>query len=156
MKLGEIEHPDRRVERASRRYARSLIAGMNQRRCDGDVREQVRRYEETAVRHSFIEARVREIIDARGVTRWSALTYDNFARHVAKVLQNNGGETRRYLVKLAFDRWLRYGCEPAVLSEICRVVFDYDLEAGNDEARAKDEGQSTKDKAEGKDNGRSA
>jgi hypothetical protein len=136
MRLSEITHPDRRVERACRRYARSLNAGMNQRRCDGDVREQVRRYEETAIRHSLIETQVRELLDRRDISLRHALTYDNFAKRVARVLRDHGGRTRLNLVKLAFDQWLEYGCELAVLSEICRTVFDYDITAPGPEETA--------------------
>lgn len=128
MNLAEITHPDRRVEMASRRYARTLLTGSNPHRGDGNIREQVQRYQEATVRSALLAQQVRLLLNDRDVPNWYCMLYANFARRVAKVMSKFGAKTRYLMVQEAVVRWQAYGCEREILHEVSRSVLGYDLD----------------------------
>ena len=136
MNLAEVTHPDHRVERASRRYARTLLTGTNPHRGDGDIREQVQRYQEARVRLATMEQQVRQLLNDRDVPYWFCIHYVNFARRVNRVMSRFESKTRWYMVQEAVARWQAYGCDTEILEEICRVVLDLDPDEQTTEGTA--------------------
>jgi len=87
MQLKDISHPDAGVEKACRRYACSLMKGTNQSRKDGNIREQVQRYEDYAVGAECLRLRVSVVLDQAGVPMCFRALYLGFAKRVDKVMR---------------------------------------------------------------------
>ena len=128
MQLKDISHPDAGVEKACRRYARGLMKGTNQSRRDGNIREQVQRYQDYIVGAEFLRLRVTAVLDKADVPSYFRVLYLDFARRVDKVMRKFDKRTRLYLAHEAVARWLDYGCRQEVMCEICRTALSFDIE----------------------------
>ena len=117
------------VECAVRRYAGSVRQGSVPCRADGDAEGQAANYREAAERAELRAEQVRKVIMERGVSLIQFVMYRNFGLHVDKLFRAYSGESLRLQVLDAIQRWSCYGCEPEVLTEICRSVFCLSLPA---------------------------
>jgi len=136
VKLTDIYHPNNRVERACRRYARSLMNGSNSRRGDGNIKEQVQRFQESSERYSLVNLKVRQLLNSYPIPHWCSLLYVNFTNHVTKIMDRYESRTRYYLVLESLNRWMAYGCQEKVLKQICRELLNYDVDKAAQEANA--------------------
>ena len=128
MNLGDIKHPDPRVQLACRRYAAGIMRDPRIRRRDGNVEEQVRRFMESSERYHLTVRWIGEILNESGIPLSSSLPYRNFAGRVIKVMEKFELLTRHMQILEALNRAVAYGCNPAVLYRICREVLKYDID----------------------------
>jgi hypothetical protein len=106
------------------RYCRSVAEGRSAVRWDRDPAAQAESYRlaEAACRERM--AAVRALLNQRGVPLCLRLPLTNFARHCEKVCRNYTRRTRAVLLRMAVDRWVRYGLARELLVTVCRDCFD--------------------------------
>ncbi len=116
------------VARATRRYAGSVRQGSVPCRADGDSGSQTNNYRDAAERSELRYEQVKKVLCDLGVPTIQFVTYRGFSLHVDKLFRDYEGETLRARVLDAMLRWQCYGCDPKVLEEICRTVFNLETD----------------------------
>ena len=73
-----------------------------------------------------MENKVREVINASGVSTSQYVPYLNFGRQLYKLSreQQISGETFAMAAQVLLDKWAARGCDPEVLAKIRTDVFD--------------------------------
>ncbi len=95
----------------------------------GDLREDMAaRYEAAIAQVYVMEAKVREVINAAGVSTSQYVPYLNFGRQLYKLSrqQNISGESFAMAAQVLLDKWAARGCDPKVLARVRKEVFDVD------------------------------
>jgi hypothetical protein len=93
----------------------------------GDLREDMAaRYEAAMTQVYAMEMKVKEIINAAGVSTSQYVPYLNFGRQLYKLSrqQNISGESFAMAAQVLLDKWAARGCDPEVLAKIRTDVFD--------------------------------
>ena len=93
----------------------------------GDLREDMAARYEAAISQVWVmEAKVREVINACGVSTSQYVPYLNFGRQLYKLSrqQNISGESFAMAAQVLLDKWATRGCDPKVLAKIRTDVFD--------------------------------
>ena len=116
------------VDRATRRYVTSLRQGSNPCRADGNSESQTENFRDAFERASIRYSQIKEVLCDLGVSTIQFVTYRSFGLHVDKLFRDYDGETLRARVSDAVLRWQCYGCDPKVLKEICRTVFNLETD----------------------------
>ena len=119
----------RSVDCAVSRYVRSVRQGSVPCRADGDANSQAANYRDAVERAELRAEQIRHILNERGVSLIQFVVYRNFGLHVDKLCRDHSGESLRLMVTDALDRWTSYGCDRAILSEICLKVFAVNLDS---------------------------
>ena len=115
------------VECAVRRYANAIRQGSSPCRADRNADSQTANLREAAERAELRAEQIRRILNERGVSLIQFVSYRGFGLHVDKLCRGYSGESLRLMVTDAIDRWKSYGCDRAILSEICLKVFALDI-----------------------------
>ena len=95
----------------------------------GDLREDMAARYEAAIGQVYVmEAKVREVINASGVSTSQYVPYLNFGRQLYKLSrqQNISGESFAMAAQVLLDKWAARGCDPKVLATIRKDVFNID------------------------------
>ena len=93
----------------------------------GDLREDMAaRYEAAMSQVYVMEAKVREVINASGVSTSQYVPYLNFGRQLYKLSrqQNISGESFAMAAQVLLDKWAARGCDPKILAKVRKDVFD--------------------------------
>jgi hypothetical protein len=93
----------------------------------GDLREDMAaRYEAAMTQVYAMEMKVKEIINAAGISTSHYVPYLNFGRQLYKLSrqQNISGESFAMAAQVLLDKWAARGCDPEVLAKIRTDVFD--------------------------------
>lgn len=94
-----------------------------------DLREDMaKRYEAAMAQVCAMEIKVKEVINACGVSTSQYVPYLNFGRQLYKLSrqQNISGESFAMAAQVLLDKWKARGCDPEVLAKIRKDVFDVD------------------------------
>jgi len=92
-----------------------------------DLREGMAvRYEAAMAELCAMEGKVKEVINAYGVSTSQYVPYLNFGRQLYKLSrqQHISGESFAMAAQVLFDKWAARGCDPKVLAKIRKDVFD--------------------------------
>ena len=92
-----------------------------------DLREDMAiRYEVAMTELSVMEGKVKEVINAYGVSTSQYVPYLNFGRQLYKLSrqQHISGESFAMAAQVLLDKWKARGCDPKVLAKIRTDVFD--------------------------------
>ena len=92
-----------------------------------DLREDMAiRYEVAMTELSDMEGKVKEVINAYGVSTSQYVPYLNFGRQLYKLSrqQHISGESFAMAAQVLLDKWKARGCDPKVLAKIRTDVFD--------------------------------
>jgi hypothetical protein len=92
-----------------------------------DLREgMAMRYEAAMTELSAMEGKVKEVINAYGVSTSQYVPYLNFGRQLYKLSrqQHISGESFAMAAQVLLDKWAARGCDPKVLAKIRTDVFD--------------------------------
>jgi len=92
-----------------------------------DLREDMAmRYEVAMTELGAMEAKVKEVINAYGVSTSQYVPYLNFGRQLYKLSrqQHISGESFAMAAQVLLDKWAARGCDPDVLAKIRKDVFD--------------------------------
>ena len=92
-----------------------------------DLREDMAtRYEAAMIAVCAMETKVKEVINAYGVSTSQYVPYLNFGRQLYKLSrqQNISGESFAMAAQVLLDKWAARGCDPKVLAKIRTDVFD--------------------------------
>jgi hypothetical protein len=94
-----------------------------------DLREDMAARYEAAISQVYVmEAKVREVINACGVSTSQYVPYLNFGRQLYKLKlsrqQSVSGESFAMAAQVLLDKWAARGCDPKVLAKIRTDVFD--------------------------------
>ena len=92
-----------------------------------DLREDMAmRYEVAMTELSVMEGKVKEVINAYGVSTSQYVPYLNFGRQLYKLSrqQHISGESFAMAAQVLLDKWAARGCDPKVLAKIRTDVFD--------------------------------
>ena len=92
-----------------------------------DLREDMAaRYEAAITQVYAMEMKVKEVINACGVSTSQYVPYLNFGRQLYKMSrqQNISGESFAMAAQVLLDKWSARGCDPKVLTKIRKDVFD--------------------------------
>ena len=93
----------------------------------GDLREDMAARYEAAIGQVYVmEAKVREVINASGVSTSQYVPYLNFGRQLYKLSrqQNISGESFAMAAQVLLDKWAARGCDPKILAKVRKDVFD--------------------------------
>jgi hypothetical protein len=93
----------------------------------GDLREDMAARYEAAISQVYVmEAKVREVINASGVSTSQYVPYLNFGRQLYKLSrqQSISGESFAMAAQVLLDKWAARGCDPKILAKIRTDVFD--------------------------------
>ena len=115
------------VDRAIKRYASTLRQGKNPCRADGNPVGQMDNYRDAIERVELRYSQVRQLLMGKGVPTIHFSFCRSFGLYVDKLCRDHAGETPRSGIAAAIQRWTRCGCNPEVLTEICRQVFRLEL-----------------------------
>jgi len=94
-----------------------------------DLREDMaKRYEAAMTELSAMEGKVKEVINAYGVSTSQYVPYLNFGRQLYKLThqQHITGESFAMAAQVLLDKWASRGCDPKVLAAIRKDVFNID------------------------------
>ena len=116
------------VDRAVQRYAAALRQGIASCRADGKSASQTDNFRDATERAELRYAQINEVLCNAGVIVCQFVVYRSFGLHVDKLCRDYSDESLRLRVRDAVQRWQAYGCEPEVLTEICRRVFALELD----------------------------
>jgi hypothetical protein len=88
--------------------------------------EMARRYADAMVGLCQMEGKVKEVINARGVSTSQYVPYLNFGRQLYKTTRQRGitGESFAMAAQVLLDKWAARGCDPEVLAQIRTDVFN--------------------------------
>jgi hypothetical protein len=92
-----------------------------------DLREDMAmRYEAAMIAVCAMETKVKEVINAYGVSTSQYVPYLNFGRQLYKLSrqQQISGESFAMAAQVLLDKWAARGCDPKVLAKIRTDVFD--------------------------------
>jgi len=92
-----------------------------------DLREDMAARYEAAISQVYaMEMKVKEVINACGVSTSQYVPYLNFGRQLYKLSrqQNISGESFAMAAQVLLDKWAARGCDPKVLAKVRRDVFD--------------------------------
>jgi len=92
-----------------------------------DLREDMAaRYEAAMTQVCAMEMKVKEVINASGVSTSQYVPYLNFGRQLYKLSrqQHISGESFAMAAQVLLDKWAARGCDPEVLAKIRTDVFD--------------------------------
>jgi len=95
-----------------------------------DLREDMAaRYEAAMTQVCAMETKVKEVINAYGVSTSQYVPYLNFGRQLYKLSrqQQISGESFAMAAQVLLDKWAARGCDPKVLAKIRKDVFDIDV-----------------------------
>jgi hypothetical protein len=95
-----------------------------------DLREGMAvRYEAAMAELCAMEGKVKEVINAYGVSTSQYVPYLNFGRQLYKLSrqQHISGESFAMAAQVLLDKWAARGCDPKVLAKIRKDVFDIDV-----------------------------
>ena len=96
----------------------------------GDLREDMaKRYEAAMTQVCAMETKVKEVVNAAGVSTSQYVPYLNFGRQLYKLSREQGisGESFAMAAQVLLDKWAARGCDPKVLAKIRKDVFDIDV-----------------------------
>ncbi|HTW90798.1 MAG TPA: hypothetical protein VMH22_03740 [bacterium] len=84
------------------------------------------RYEAAITQVYAMEVKVKEVINACGVSTSQYVPYLNFGRQLYKLSREQGisGESFAMAAQVLLDKWSARGCDPKVLAKIRTDVFD--------------------------------
>jgi len=94
-----------------------------------DIREDMaKRYETAIAEVCIMEGKVKEVINAAGVSTALYVSYLNFGRQLYKLTrqQHITGESFAMAAQVLLDKWGARGCDPQVLATIRKEVFNID------------------------------
>ena len=88
--------------------------------------DMAKHYQEAMTQVWIMENKVREVINACGVSTSQYVPYLNFGRQLYKLSreQQISGETFAMAAQVLLDKWAARGCDPEVLAKIRTDVFD--------------------------------
>ncbi len=86
------------------------------------------RYEAAISQVYAMETKVKEVINASGVSTTQYVPYLNFGRQLYKLSrqQNISGESFAMAAQVLLDKWAARGCDPEILAKVRKDVFDID------------------------------
>jgi hypothetical protein len=116
------------IDRVCASFERALRAGLGTRRSDKDLDRQARNYRRGVAPYSAIEAPVRQLLNAAGISVIQYALYYNFGRRIARLKLQYSGTTLFREAWLAVHHWNSQGLTLEIMKNICWVVFDLDLE----------------------------
>jgi len=120
-----MSDPTRRAARWKAKYNLERVgATLN------DLREDMaKRYEAAMAQVCAMETKVKEVINACGVSTSQYVPYLNFGRQLCKLSrqQNISGESFAMAAQVLLVKWAARGCDPDVLAKIRKDVFDTDV-----------------------------
>ncbi|MCX6843051.1 MAG: DUF1156 domain-containing protein [candidate division WOR-3 bacterium] len=92
--------------------------------CAGRMGQQLMAIAEVCI----MEGKVREVINAAGVSTVLYVSYLNFGRQLYKLTrkQNITGESFAMAAQVLLDKWAARGCDPKILATIRKEVFNID------------------------------
>jgi hypothetical protein len=114
--------PTKRAERWKAKYnLKRVNETLNDLRDD-----MAKRYEATITQVCAMETKVKEVINAAGVSTSQYVPYLNFGRQLYKLSRQQGisGESFAMAAQVLLDKWAARGCDPKVLAKIRTDVFD--------------------------------
>jgi hypothetical protein len=84
------------------------------------------RYEAAISQVYVMEAKVKEVINAAGVSTSQYVPYLNFGRQLYKLSrqQSISGESFAMAAQVLLDKWAARGCDPKILAKVRKDVFD--------------------------------
>ena len=84
------------------------------------------RYEAAMTQVCAMEMKVKEVINAAGVSTSQYVPYLNFGRQLYKMSRQQyiSGESFAMATQVLLDKWASRGCDPKVLAKIRKDVFD--------------------------------
>jgi hypothetical protein len=87
-----------------------------------------KRYEAAMAQVYAMEMKVKEVINACGVSTSQYVPYLNFGRQLYKLSreQNISGESFAMAAQVLLEKWAARGCDPEVLAKVRKDVFDID------------------------------
>ena len=94
-----------------------------------DLREDMAaRYEAAIAQVYAMEMKVKEVINAEGVSTSQYVPYLNFGRQLYKLRrqQSISGESFAMAAQVLLDKWSARGCDPKILAKVRKDVFDVD------------------------------
>ena len=92
-----------------------------------DLRDDMaKRYEAAMTQVCAMETKVKEVINACGVSTSQYVPYLNFGRQLYKLSREQGisGESFAMAAQVLLDKWAARGCDPKVLAKIRKDAFD--------------------------------
>ena len=114
-----------KTERAERRKAKYNLKRVNETL--NDLREDMaKRYEAAMTQVCAMETKVKEVINACGVSTSQYVPYLNFGRQLYKLSrqQQISGESFAMAAQVLRDKRAAGGCDPKVLAKVRTDVFD--------------------------------
>ena len=114
--------PTKRAERWKAKYNLKRVNGTL-----NNLREGMAMRYETAMAELYArEGKVKEVINAYGVSTSQYVPYLNFGRQLYKLSrqQHISGESFAMAAQVLLDKWAARGCDPKVLAKIRTDVFD--------------------------------
>ncbi|MBM3313208.1 hypothetical protein FJY70_01285 [candidate division WOR-3 bacterium] len=119
-----MSDPVKRAERWKAKYNTQRV-----KETLDDIREDMaKRYEAAIAEVCVMEGKVKEVINAAGVSTSLYVPYLNFGRQLYKLThqQHITGESFAMAAQVLLDKWAARGCDPKVLATIRKDVFNID------------------------------
>ena len=117
-----MSDPVKRAERWKAKYKTQRV-----KETLDDIREDMaKRYEAAIADVCVMEGKVKEVINAAGVSTSLYVPYLNFGRQLYKLThqQHVTGESFAMAAQVLLDKWAARGCDPKVLAKVRTDVFD--------------------------------
>jgi len=117
-----MSDPVKRAERWKAKYKTQRV-----KETLDDIREDMaKRYEAAIAEVCVMESKVKEVINAAGVSTSLYVPYLNFGRQLYKLTrkQNITGESFAMAAQVLLDKWAARGCDPKVLATVRKDVFN--------------------------------
>jgi len=119
-----MSDPVKRAERWKAKYKTQRV-----KETLDDIREDMaKRYEAAIADVCVMEGKVKEVINAAGVSTSLYVPYLNFGRQLYKLThqQHVTGESFAMVAQVLLDKWAARGCDPDILATVRKDVFNID------------------------------
>ena len=119
-----MSDPVKRAERWKAKYKTQRV-----KETLDDIREDMgKRYEAAIADVCVMEGKVKEVINAAGVSTSLYVPYLNFGRQLYKLThqQHVTGESFAMAAQVLLDKWAARGCDPDILATVRKDVFNID------------------------------
>jgi len=119
-----MSDPVKRAERWKAKYKTQRV-----KETLDDIREDMgKRYEAAIAEVCAMETKVKEVINAAGVSTSLYVPYLNFGRQLYKLTrqQHITGESFAMAAQVLLDKWAARGCDPDILATVRKDVFNID------------------------------
>ena len=135
-----MRDPDKRIAKWQAKYNTDRVKSTLDEMRD----EMAKNYKAAMTNMWMMEAKVKEVINACGVSTIQYVPYLNFGRQLYKVTRQRGitGESFAMAAQVLREKWAARGCDSEVLAKIRSEVFNIDA-PGSQSVRVRHSEQQT-------------